>query len=239
MDSIPEKTSMNQYAVPIAIVVAGLLIAGAVYFTQQTGGGSTTPGGNAQDVKKASKISEDDWIKGNPDAKIVIVEYSDLECPFCKQFHTTMQRIIDEYGAEGTVAWVYRHFPLTSLHPNAPKHAQAAECVGKLGGNDAFWKFVDALIIANPGNALADVSRYGEWAELAGVSPAAVNDCVASGETKSIVDAEYANAVAAGGSGTPYNVLFIKGANDPVAVSGALPYENMKGIIDSILAEQN
>jgi protein-disulfide isomerase len=238
METTGENTKVNNWAVPIAIVLAGIFIAGAVYLSQNAPADGGALGGGSNDVKNAVKVDETDWIRGNPDAQIVIVEYSDLECPFCKQFHATMQRLMDEYGKDGRIAWVYRHFPLASLHPNAPKHAEAAECAGKLGGVGAFWTFIDTMIAANPGNTLADVTRYGEWAEAAGVDGAAVNDCVASGETKSLVDAEYANAIASGGSGTPYNVLFVKGAKEPVAVSGALPYENIKGIIDSILAEQ-
>jgi len=226
---------MNQYAVPISIVVAGLLIAGAVYFTQQSG--PSTPGTDTSKVKQVTPVDDTDFIKGSPEANVVIVEYSDIDCPFCKQFHTTMQRLVDEYGKDGKVAWVYRHFPLTSLHPNAARHAEAAECAGNIGGNDVFWKFLDTMIAENPGNQQADPANYGAYAVKAGITAEALTQCIASGAMKKNVEAEYANALATGGNGTPYNILIVKGAKDPVAISGALPYDQLKAVIESALAQ--
>jgi len=83
---------------------------------------------------------EGDHIMGNPEAPIMIIEYSDLECPFCKRFSGTMKEIVSE--SNGNVAWVYRHW---IVHPGALAKAGAAECVTKLKGNDAFWKYVDLV----------------------------------------------------------------------------------------------
>ncbi|MEX2369159.1 MAG: thioredoxin domain-containing protein [Candidatus Paceibacterota bacterium] len=91
-------------------------------------------------------VDEDDHIRGNIDAEVVLVEYSDFFCPFCGQFHDTMKQIIDTYEAD-QVAWVYRHFPIPQLqgHEQAPLYAQASECIADLGGNDAFWSFSDSV----------------------------------------------------------------------------------------------
>ena len=88
-------------------------------------------------------VSDQDHILGNLNAPVKLIEYSDLQCPFCGRFHPTMQRVVKEYGDQ--VAWVYRHFPLESIHPNARPLANASECAANLGGNDSFWKFVDAV----------------------------------------------------------------------------------------------
>jgi protein-disulfide isomerase len=86
-------------------------------------------------------VSDSDHFRGSRDAKVVFVEYSDYDCPFCSRLHPTLKRLVDEY--DGRVAWVYRHFPLTQLHPQARDVSIAAECAAELGGNDAFWEFTD------------------------------------------------------------------------------------------------
>jgi protein-disulfide isomerase len=88
-------------------------------------------------------VSADDHIIGDVNAEIIIVEYSDLDCPFCKVFHNTMHQVVNQ--SEGKVAWVYRHYPIPQLHPNAPLKAEESECAWELGGNDAFWKYADKV----------------------------------------------------------------------------------------------
>lgn len=99
-----------------------------------------------QALNSVVPVTVNDHIKGNQDAKVVIVEYSDFDCPFCARYHTTMNAIVKKYPATD-VAWVYRHFPLEQLHPNAKSVAIAAECVAKLEGNKGFWKFADSYLL--------------------------------------------------------------------------------------------
>lgn len=90
--------------------------------------------------------NENDHIIGNLNAPIIIVEYADLECPFCMKFATTANRIVTE--SNGNVAWVYRHWVIhTDVNngQNALPKAAASECVAKLKGNDAFWKYIDLV----------------------------------------------------------------------------------------------
>lgn len=88
-------------------------------------------------------LKDDDHIRGNANADIAIFEYSDYQCPFCTRVHPTYLQVMDEYGDK--VMWVYRHFPLTSIHPDALPLAIGSECVAAQGGNDAFWDYTDAL----------------------------------------------------------------------------------------------
>ena len=103
----------SQYVLPLTIVIAGALIAGAIFLV----GKSNTPGtngANGQSVKTAIRPYDPatDHILGNPAATVKVVEYADLECPYCKTFETTMHQVMDYYGQSGKVAWVYRPFPL-------------------------------------------------------------------------------------------------------------------------------
>lgn len=87
-------------------------------------------------------VTEADHFRGDRNAKLVLVEYSDYECPFCQQFHPSMTQLMAEYGDK--IGWVYRHYPL-SFHPSAQKAAEAAECVAKLTDDETFWDYSDAL----------------------------------------------------------------------------------------------
>ncbi|MBI3306118.1 thioredoxin domain-containing protein [Candidatus Nomurabacteria bacterium] len=99
--------------------------------------------GTPEPIEKQLKpVSPDDHILGSADAKIIVVEYSDLDCPFCKTFHNTMHRIVKE---NTDVAWVYRHFPIPKLHPNAKRKAEETECASEQKGNDGFWKYTDKV----------------------------------------------------------------------------------------------
>ena len=83
---------------------------------------------------------KNEHVFGNPDAEVTIVEYSDFECPYCKAFNPTLKKIVAE--SNGHVNWVYRHWP---LHQHSFEKLVAAECVAKIKGNDAFWKYSDLL----------------------------------------------------------------------------------------------
>lgn len=85
-------------------------------------------------------VTADEHIFGNPNAPVTIVEYSDYECPFCKQFQPTLKQIVQ--GSNGNVRWVYRNYP---LHQHSFEKLTAAECIAKLKGNDAYWKYGDSL----------------------------------------------------------------------------------------------
>ena len=89
-------------------------------------------------------IRPTDHVLGDPaTAPATIIEYSDIECPFCKQLHPTLQQLVQE----GKIAWIYRHSPIPQLHPYAYVKALATECVSASNGQDAFWKYLDTLVL--------------------------------------------------------------------------------------------
>ncbi len=223
--------------IPGAIVIAGLLVAGSLFFVNQdTQKISDTRTQN--NTNNIPEVTESDHIIGNPNADIIVVEYSDLECPFCKRFHVTMKQIIDEYGKDGKVAWVYRHFPLQSLHPrNAQRASVASECAWELGGNDGFWGFVDRYYELTPSNDQTDFETVvPKIVEELGLDKSKFDSCLSENRYDEKVTNDFNGAVASGGRGTPYNVLISKNGNQ-AKVPGAQPIEAMRGIINSILSQ--
>ncbi|MFZ6036455.1 MAG: DsbA family protein [Patescibacteria group bacterium] len=196
-------------------------------------GTNSTAGTNTATAINLAAITSDDHIRGNLDtAEVVLVEYSDLECPYCKQFHTTLQQMSQEYGDK--VAWVYRHFPLESLHPKAPKESEASECAYDQGGNDAFWQYIDKIYEITPANNGLDEAKLPEIAGEIGLDVAEFNDCLSSGKFTEKVQQHYQDAINAGGNGTPYSVA-ISQDGTKVPVSGAQPYSSLKSTIDNLL----
>ncbi len=192
---------------------------------------STDQAHQASDIQIAP-ITDQDWIRGNQNAAVTIVEYSDLECPFCQRFHPTMQRVIEEYG--DSVRWVYRHFPLVSLHSKAPKEAEAAECAGELAGNEGFWKFIDRVFEVSPTNNGLDLNTLPDIAAYVGIDREQFSTCLASGKYADKVQSQYTDAVSAGGQGTPYNVI-ITPDGEKIPVSGAVPFEQIQAFLTSVL----
>src|SRR3990167_11394093 len=137
-----------------------------------TVGGGVPAGGAPVAAGPLKEVEDDEHIRGPKDAKVTIVEYSDFECPFCKNFHETMNEVL---ANNKDVRWVYRHYPL-SFHPTAQPTAEASECVAELGGNDAFWKFADAAFGKGGPHATSDIENY---ARTAGVNVDKFKKCVA------------------------------------------------------------
>lgn len=237
-NSTNSNSSSSSLAIPIAIVVGFGLIAASIYFGAGDKNAVTnTPpeeSGQTGNLEALAPITEDDHIRGNPNAPLVIVEYSDFDCPYCRNFHITMQKIMDDYGANGQVAWVYRHFPLTALHPSAAHIAEASECVADLGGNEAFWTFTDLVFTERGVNESTNITRLPEFAATAGVDQAAFKECLDNGKFKAEVEADLNNAVAIGGRGTPHSIIVV--GNEKMEITGgAQPYEAVKGMIDNLL----
>lgn len=236
MDNSTPDSNMQALSTPIAIVIAGALIAVAVYFSSGGGTGAPQPTGTAgtQEPVTVVPVSASDHIQGNPDAQVVVVEYTDLECPFCKRFHDTMKQVLAEYGASGDVAWVIRNFPLEQLHPNAPALAEAAECVASVSGNSAYWAFLDELFRIAPLNTPFPMAQLD--ATIASVADgAAVKACIAAGTHRAKIQKELSDAVASGGTGTPHNILVKSKDGTTTLIPGAQPFEVVKQAIDAAL----
>lgn len=171
-----------------------------------------------------------DHVRGNPQAEVTLIEYSDFECPFCKRFHSTLDKVVKE--SNGEVKWVYRHFPIDQLHSKARKEAAASECAAEFGGNAAFWKFADRFYELTPSNNGTDLETVlPKIARDIGLDPARFASCVASGKYDRRVEDDYQNAVASGGRGTPWSIVVSKNGKT-YPLSGAQPYTTVRQLID-------
>ena len=180
-------------------------------------------------AKKVIKVQDGDRILGSKDADIVMIEYSDFECPFCQSFHPTAKQAVEEY--KGKVAWVYRHYPLT-FHPRALPAANASECVANLAGNNAFWLFADK-VFADQTKYLTD-SGLADAAVSAGAKKADFEACFKEQKYTDAINKIMQGGSDAGITGTP-GTFVINKKGEVWLVPGAVPYESLKATIEEAL----
>lgn len=180
-------------------------------------------------------VTPRDHLRGSPDAPVKIVEFGDTECPLCKRFHPTLQRIVAEYP--GKVAWVFRHYPVDEIHPKARKEAEATECAAELGGNDKFWAYLDRLYEITPSNDKLDPAELPRIAEHVGLNRARFESCLQSGKHAQRVAEDVDDALVAGATGTPYTVVIAPNGR-LFAILGAQPYATVKLVVDIALQQR-
>lgn len=235
----------NNLYIFLAIVVAGALIAVSILivsgnewpFGVPNTGELTENNDSGNPLDKIMPVTEEDHIRGNPNAPVKIVEFSDTECPFCKSFHLTMGQVIREYGVDGQVAWVYRHFPLDQIHQKARKEAEATECAAEIGGNKGFWDYVDRLFEITPSNDRLDLSLLPQIAEEVGLNRSEFVSCLESGRWADEVAADLENAINTGGQGTPWSIVIAPNGKK-FSISGAQPYSVIESVIETALKEK-
>lgn len=235
-DKIQDKSDSTPppYMVPGAIIVAGVLIAGAVMYSNlprlqgpaavAPGKGSSNAGANKPVVIDSKSLVDDDPSLGNPEASVTMVEFGDFQCPFCQRlFKETLPQIKEKYVKTGKVRFVYRDFPLTSIHGQAQKSAEAAECANEQG---KFWQYHDLLYERQSALGL---ENYKKWAMELGLDVEQFNKCLDSGKYSDEVGKDLGDGQAAGVTGTPGT--FVNGR----LVQGALPYAQFEAIIEEEL----
>jgi protein-disulfide isomerase len=175
--------------------------------------------------------------RGRADAKVTMIEFSDFQCPFCgRHVRETMPQIDREYIQTGKVRYVFRDFPIDSLHPQAPKAHEAVNCAGDQG---KYWEMWERLFNNPRQLAPADLVEHGK---AVGADPVRLKQCLDTGRYTAAVNASVQEAVGLGASGTP--IIFF-GLTEPGsntvkavrAIRGAYPYERFKQTIDALLAQ--
>src|SRR6266567_7734407 len=193
----------------------------------------------AEQAKNARPVDvKQDHIRGDSSAAVSLIEYTDFECPFCKQFHGAPKTLLDRY--RGRVNWVIRNYPLPFHDPAARKEALAAECVARLGGNEAYWKYADS-VFANTksnGGGLPEDKSAEKLAESVGVQRSALGKCMNDDAMMKRVEQDLADGNAAGVSGTPTTVVRNNRTGASQSVVGALPADGLVPAIEKMLNAQ-
>ena len=168
-------------------------------------------------------LLDDDAVKGDKDAPVTIVEWSDYECPFCARFYSETEKLIDEqYVKTGKVRFVYRDYPLP-FHQNAQKAAEAAECAGDQG---KFWEMHNLLFEQG---VAGGVAGFKQFAQQLGLDTSKFNTCLDTGATAAEIQKDMNDGSAVGIQGTPGFIINGK------LVSGAQPFSVFKQVIDAEL----
>ncbi|MCX6731845.1 MAG: DsbA family protein [Candidatus Parcubacteria bacterium] len=235
---MPEK--FKKYDLVIAVLAAAILISGSVFYNtnvivKKIEGISATQvakplAQNQIQNQNQNKVNTrtDAPTTGNKNAKVTVIEFSDIQCPFCENFASgAFKEIKNKYIDTGKILFIFRHFPLTSLHQNAQKAAEAAECANKQG---KFFQYHDLLFSKGGANGTGlDIVSLKQYAKDLGLNQAQFNNCLDSGAAASAVTKDISDATSAGVSGTP--TLFVNAEK----IVGAQPFSVFEQAIEEAL----
>ncbi len=247
MDIIPPQSPQPEISpvalknqtltLPVAILLAGILIAGAVVYTRggprqaALGSGQTAVANANYGPQNMKPVDAHDHILGNPNAPVKIVEYSDLECPYCKDFQNVLHETLDAYGKDGKVAWVYRNFPLTK-HPKGTVEANAAECIASAYGETAFWNYIDKIFEVTQSNNTLDLALLPQIAQdqIKSFDLASFTTCQNAEKFKDQITASVQDGIRSGITGTPTSFV-ISGNGKVYPIAGWVNADAMKQIV--------
>lgn len=172
-------------------------------------------------------VQSDDYVKGNASSSVVVIEYIDLECPSCKYFHEKLDSVEKEFINKG-VAFVYRSYPLAYLHKQAQIEALAHECVGTLGGKDAYFSFLEKVFLNTKGNDTLDLSLIPIFARELNIDKNLLSSCMKATSTIDLLNSRISRGLSQQISMTPSYVVFLNGKvffvtqGSPTGLNGVL-----------------
>ena len=199
---------------------SALLIVGLAYF------GSKSSSSNISGTP--APISDSDWVKGNEDAKVTIIEYSDFQCPACASAYPIMKKAVQEFGDK--IRFAYRHFPLIQIHQNAELAAESAEAAGIQG---KFWEMHDRLFEkqSNWGTSKEAKKFFVQYAGELELDKAKFESDLASDIVKQKVQNSRSEAARINLGGTPS--IFINGK----IIDNPGSYDELKQLIDDAIVK--
>ena len=199
--------------------------------TDDTNNGQETAEDNQEaQAHPVTVVQTDDYINGNPEAAITWIEFGDFDCPFCRKLHPELEQMIETYPDD--VKWVFRHFPLPSHGQIAFDKSHAAECVGELGGNEAFWAFNDALY--NAQGSVRNLAGVKSLALEQGVDGDGYQTCMDSDRYVEKIQAQIDIAASEGVRGTPGGIVVVPDGQ-AFLVGGALSFSQIQEIIEDVM----
>lgn len=230
-------TKKPTIGIPAAIITGFVIVALAIVFTNtkkvnnnqnQVQKSQETPTSVSKDI---ATIRAEDHVSGDRNSEIAIITYSDGDCPFCAKFHSTMENLLEE---NKNIAWVYRHLPL-DIHPNAFNEAVALECAANLGGEKAFWGYLDSTI-----NVTLDPedqntpNKLIEFAKKEGINEDSFKKCFSDEVGTQKILKEIDEIAEAGARGTPFSIVVNQKTGKQTIIPGAAQIENMREIIKNL-----
>ncbi len=221
---------------PLAIILASFVLGGSHVVYGLVANGGSKPSAT---LFTGKPIDDKDHIEGNAKSEVLVVEYSDPECPYCVSLYPTMKQLRNEYVSKA--AFVYRHFPLTQIHPHAYDESKALACAATLGGTQKFYEYMDALYGYKSTNQTTQLPPTGkeDIAANVGLDKAAFLACEKEQDTALAIDASINDGVQAGVQGTPASFVLLKtrkGYEIVATIDGARPYEYLKAAVEEALA---
>ncbi|HET8574787.1 MAG TPA: thioredoxin domain-containing protein [Candidatus Paceibacterota bacterium] len=228
-----EKVDDKNPLQSILILVLGLVLLVAILFSGILSPRNTPPLPGKDTISATADqiaLLPSDHRMGSRNAKLTIIEYGDIECPFCQQEQPILQKVMQEYGKSGKVAWVWRQFPIEVLHPGAEKKAEASECAAALGGENVFWPFLDKLMQTKE-NASTD--ELTQAAADFGISKTDFSSCLQSGKFTAKVKSEFEQGKKLGVNATPSLILLSRNGEIGKVV-GVHDFEFWKNLIDQM-----
>lgn len=223
----------NLWKYSTLVLVAVIIVFGAVSLFNSGNSGTDSQGLPATGQAAASGnslIENNDPVLGDKNAEVSVLEFSDFQCPFCARAFEGAVRDLknSDLFREGKVNFVYKHFPLNSIHPYAQKAAEASLCAQDQG---KFWEYHDMLFQNQ--NAL-DTTSLKSYASQLGLDTGEFSNCLENDEKSSEVSKELRQATSSGGQGTPYFVIVNNNNGRTTSVSGAVPFTQIQSAINSV-----
>ncbi|MBU6389326.1 DsbA family protein [Patescibacteria group bacterium] len=182
---------------------------------------------------KTQPLQPGDHVLGSRTAPVLLIEYSDTECPYCKAYEPTINQVKSDYGDQ--VAIVYRYYPL-SFHQNAEKEAEALQCVYEQGGDAAFFRYLSTIFERTTSNGTGfALDQLAPLAKEQGLDSDRLTTCLDSGKEAALVQADEKSGTDAGVTGTPATVVYKQKDGSGRLIEGAVTANDLKQAINTAL----